>query len=454
MSTTTPESVPSPSPLLWRVGIGLAVVLLTTFTALSRSWLGPQGQAFFGFICLFGVAAAFSSNLRAINWRTIGVGFVLQLALALFILKTGWGVRLFQTLGNGVSAFLNLSNEGASIVFGVLTDVPAIERGMELQQGRGFIFAFTALPTIIFVSTVFSILYFFGVLQFIVRVMAKIMMYLMGTSGAESLSSTANVFMGQTEAPMIVRPYVRGMTESELLALMAGGMATVSGGMLAVYASPAIGASAVALLATSVMAAPCALYLAKVVIPETEEPQTRGVVKIEAETVEGEEPPRNVIDAAARGATQGLQLALNVAAMLIAFVALVALLNVILHAIHPNLSLARIFGIVFWPVAMLIGVEGADIPKVADLLGQKLTVNELVAFSQLKTTGFESERSKLLVTYALTGFANLGSVGIQLGGIGAMAPERRGDLARLGMKALFVGFLATLTNAALVGALL
>ena len=453
MSTTHPTEYP-PTPILWRLSIGTGVVLLTLFTALSRSWVGPHGQAFLGLFCLVGVAATFSSNLRAVNWRTIGVGFALQLALALFILKTPVGKDLFQTLAGGVRAFLDLSNVGAKFVFGPLIDNAGIEKAMELKPGQGFIFAFTALPTIIFVSTVFSILYFLGILQLIVRIMARIMMYLMGTSGAESLSSTANVFMRQTEAPMIVRPYVRGMTESELLALMAGGMATVSGGMLAVYASPAIGADAQALLATSVMAAPCALYLSKLVIPETGEPLTRGVVRIEADQSSEEETSRNVIDAAARGATQGLQLALNVAAMLIAFVALVALVNALLGLCHENLSLASIFGVLFWPVAMVIGVEGADISRVADLLGQKLTINEMVAFLSMNRMGFEAERSKILATYALTGFANLGSVGIQLGGIGAMAPSRRSDLARLGMKALFVGFLATLVNAALVGILI
>ena len=345
------------TPLWWRFALASLVIGLLSFSAFFRSSLPAQVQSLLGFVSLFALAATFSANLRAVNWRTIGVGLLLQVILALFILKfevAGYrpGQALFEQLGQGISKFLQLSNEGSRVVFGPLVDGGSLEKGLGLHPGEGFIFAFTALPTIIFVSCFFAVLYYLGVLQFIVKLLARAMMFLMGTSGAETLSSAANVFMGQTEAPLIVRPYVKGMTQSELLALMAGGMATVSGGMLAVYASPGIGASPVALLATSVMAAPCGLYLSKLVLPETEEPQTRGTVKIEVE-----QPYRNVIDAAAGGVTDGLKLALNVGAMLIAFIAMVALVNAILTQIHPDLTLENVFARLFWPLAMAMGVE-------------------------------------------------------------------------------------------------
>jgi CNT family concentrative nucleoside transporter len=356
------------------------------------------------------------------------------------------------------------------------------------------VFAFSALPPIIFVASFFTVLYHFGVLQFVVRLFARGMMYLMGTSGAETLSTTANIFIGQTEAPLIVKPYVPRMTESELLTLMVGGMAHISGALMAVYIQ--MGADPVAILATCVMAAPCGMYLAKILIPELGQPETLGRADPAVET-----PYRNAVDAAARGASDGMSLALNIAAMLIAFLAFIALINALLGLIDPRLSLSLIFSWLFAPVAFLMGVEGHEVLNVADLLGVKLATNEFVAYTRLTTMtgtdatqvagalghlsglgGVESlgavpelagmwteagliprrteaglipgSRSYILATYALTGFANFSSIGIQLGGIGALAPNRRGDLARLGGRALLAGFTATLVNAALAGMLM
>jgi CNT family concentrative nucleoside transporter len=321
--------------------------------------------------------------------------------------------------------------------------------GKVFGPANGFVFAFSALPTIIFISSFFTVLYYFGVLQFIVWMMARVMMYALRTSGAETLSAAANVFMGQTEAPIIVKPYVPAMTRSELLAMMVGGMATISGGVMAVYIS--LGADPIAILTTSVMAAPCGLYLSKLLLPETEQPETRGQIKLSAE-----KQHVNVVDAAAAGASDGLTLALNVAAMLIAFLAFIALFDALLGWIRPGLSLAGVFAVVFAPVAFLMGVPAKDIGPMADLLGTKLVANEFVAFVKLTTQYRDTidPRSYILATYALTGFANLGSIGIQLGGIGGMAPTRRGDLARLGFRALLGGFLATLINACIASMML
>jgi CNT family concentrative nucleoside transporter len=439
------------TPLSWRFGLVLAIGLLTAGAYALREPLGPRGVAVIGVSCFIGVAAIFSANLRAVNWRTIGWGLALQLLLALFVLKFevfGYrpGRALFDTIAGVIERFLAFTNKGSDFVFGVLADPGDVNNAF---PGRGFIFAFRALPTIIFVSSFFTVLYYLGILQVIVRGMARLMMYLMGTSGAESLSAAANVFMGQTEAPLIVKPYVPRMTQSELLAMMVGGMATVSGGIMGVYIE--LGARPEAILATSVMAAPCGLYLAKLLLPEMETPETRGGASVVVE-----QQHSNLIDAAAGGASDGLHLALNVAAMLIAFIAFIALANNVLGYWWPGVTLEVIFSKVFWPVSFLMGVEGADIPRVADLLGTKLVTNELVAYSELKKNylGVMSDRSLTLATYALTGFANIASVGIQLGGIGGMAPGRRKDLARLGGRALLAGFLATLINAALAGMLL
>ena len=430
-----------------------AVALLLAGAAfVLRDTINPRLQAVAGIICFISVIAASSRNLRAVSWRTVGWGMALQLGLALFILKLEInGVRpgylFFSKVGDMVKRFLEFTNAGSQFVFGPLANGAAMDK--VFGPGQGFVFAFTALPTIIFVSSFFTVLYYFGVLQFIVRLFARAMMVAMRTSGAETLAAAANVFMGQTEAPIIVKPYVPAMTQSELLALMVGGMATISGGVMAVYI--ALGADPVAILTTSVMAAPCGLYLSKIMYPETEEPATRGDVKIAVETQHA-----NVIDAASAGASDGTMLAINVAAMLIAFLAFIAMFDYLLGLISPGLSLARVFSVVFAPVALLMGVPPQDVPAVADLLGTKLVANEFVAYVKL-TGEYQdslSPRSFTLATYALTGFANFASIGIQLGGIGAMAPSRRGDIARLGGRALLAGFVATLINAAVAAALL
>jgi concentrative nucleoside transporter, CNT family len=407
-------------------------------------------QAAAGVMCFLLVTAACSTNLRAVNFRTVAWGIGLQLALALFILKfevagVRPGYEFFNAVAGLVKRFLEFTNAGSQFVFGDLARPDVVGKVLP----TGFIFAFTALPTIIFVSSFFTVLYYFGVLQFVVALMARAMMSLMRTSGAETLSAAANVFMGQTEAPIIVKPYVPRMTQSELLAMMVGGMATISGGVMAVYIS--LGADPVAILTTSVMAAPCGLYLSKILLPETEEPETRGRVRMVVERQHV-----NAIDAAASGASDGMTLAINVAAMLIAFLAFIAMFDYLLGLASPGLTLSKVFATLFAPVAVLMGVARPDVAPMADLLGTKLVANEFVSFVKLTSEykGVMSERSYILATYALTGFANLGSIGIQLGGIGAMAPTRRSDLARLGSRALLGGFLATLINAAIASMLL
>ncbi|MDQ3487491.1 MAG: Na+ dependent nucleoside transporter domain protein, partial [Acidobacteriota bacterium] len=392
------------------LGLGAAVFLL-------RNSINPRIQALAGIVVFIAIIAAFSRNLKAVNWRTVGWGMALQVGLALFILKFEvGGVRpgyvFFQKIAGGVEQFLAFTNAGSQFVFGALANPGTVEKGF--GPGNGFIFAFTALPTIIFVSAFFTVLYYFGILQFIVRIFARAMQFAMRTSGAETLAAAANVFMGQTEAPIIVKPYVPAMTKSELLAMMVGGMATISGGVMAVYI--ALGADPVAILTTSVMAAPCGLYLSKILYPEMEEPATRGNVKVTVERTHA-----NVIDAASAGASDGTMLAINVAAMLIAFLAFIAMFDYLLGLINPALSLARIFAVLFAPVAILMGVPAADVPAMGDLLGTKLVANEFVAYVKLTTEyrGVISDRSYTLATYALTGFANFASIGIQLGGIGA-----------------------------------
>ena len=432
--------------------IALVVAIAAPLAAWALSGVaGYRGQAAAGAVCFIAVCALFSTNLRAGAWRTVAWGIALQLGLALFILKLQIGdfrpgYALFSAVADVVKRFLEFTNAGSYFVFGALANQEAM--GKVFGPENGFVFAFAALPTIIFISSFFTVLYYFGVLQFVVWLMARVMMYALRTSGAETLSAAANVFMGQTEAPIIVKPYVPAMTRSELLAMMVGGMATISGGVMAVYIG--LGADAIAILTTSVMAAPCGLYLSKLLLPETEEPETRGDIKLRIERQHV-----NVIDAAAAGASDGLTLALNVAAMLIAFLAFIALLDAVLGWAWPGLTLSGVFARVFAPVAFLMGVPTQDIGPVADLLGTKLVANEFVAFVKLTTEYKDIDpRSYVLATYALTGFANLGSIGIQLGGIGAMAPTRRGDLARLGLRALLGGFVATLINACFASMLL
>jgi CNT family concentrative nucleoside transporter len=433
-----------------RLGAAAVAVALALIGYLAQDVLDPRLRGAIGAVCFIAIVAAGSSNLRDVNWRTVGWGIALQLLLAFLILKfevngVRPGYELFSAIARGVKRFLEFTNAGSQFVFGDLANQEVLSKVLP----SGFVFAFTALPTIIFISSFFTVLYYFGILQFVVALMARAMMYLLRTSGAETLSAAANVFMGQTEAPIIVKPYVPRMTQSELLAMMVGGMATISGGVMAVYIG--LGADPIAILTTSVMAAPCGLYLSKIMLPETEQPETQGRVKVAVERQHV-----NVIDAAAAGASDGLTLALNVAAMLIAFLAFIALFDFLLGMVRPGLTLSGVFAVVFSPVAVLMGVPGADVPAMADLLGTKLVANEFVSFVKLTTEYRDtmSPRSYTLATYALTGFANFASVGIQLGGIGGMAPTRRGDLARLGSRALLVGFLATLINAAIASMLL
>lgn len=441
-----------------RIPIALALAAVLAFVSFAPDALDPRARALLGVPFFVGVALLFSTNLRAINWRTVFTGFLLQLLLAVLILKVPAVYDGFRAVGDAIQKFIDFTDEGARFVFGSLADA---------SKPTGFIFAFKALPAVVFVSSFFTVLYFLGVLQFVVTLFARLMVKVMGTSGAETLSGVANVFMGQTEAPLIVKPYVARMTKSELLALMVGGMATISGGVMVAYVgmlnSIGMAEQATAILATSVMAAPCGLYVAKILLPETETPETRGVVKTPVERVHA-----NVFDAAADGASEGMKLVLNIAAMLIAFIAFIALFNHLLGkldaALHLQqqfswgqpLSLQMIFAWLFSPVASLMGVPGADVSKVGELLGTKLVLNEFVAYTVLseKFKGSMDPRSVALAAYALTGFANFASIGIQLGGIGAMAPTRRADLAQLGLRALLGGFLATLINAAVAGVLM
>ena len=478
MSETDSTAIPSaaersvpPTPWTWRAGLAAAVVLIYGVAQLSREAIGPRGQAVAGLFCFFGLVATFSSNLRAVNWRTIGWGIALQATLAILVLKVPIVKQAFEAAKFLVVTFIGFSDKGADFVFGNLArpgDI-ALNPGKEFM----FMFAFKALPPILFVSAFFTVLYHYGVLQRIVRLMARVMVHLMGTSGAETLSVSANVFMGQTEAPLIVKPYVPLMTRSELFALMTSGFAHISGGMMVVYIN--YGADPVAVLTTCIMACPCSLYLSKLFIPELGAPVTAGTVQTKQE----KSPYVNGIDAATGGTTDGLKLALNVAAMLIVFTAFVAMADALLGGIQPslvwscshlhlssawipgwlnNLSLAKTFSWIFSPAAFLMGVEPHDVPHVASLLGAKLSINEHYAYLVMKgwkaTPDFMTARSYMLAAFALTGFANFASVGIQLGGIGAIAPERRHDLARLGLRALFVGFTATLLNAAIAGVLL
>ena len=455
----------SGTPLLWRVLLLAGVVGLTTVAWLVRDTIGVRGQAVVGVLCFLTIAAAFSADLARVNWRTVATGFGLQVLLAVLILKVPAVYEAFEFLGRVVSKFLDFTNQGTAFVFGPLADRDVSAKAF--GPGRGFIFAVQALPAVIFVSAVFTVLYHLRILQAVVWVFARLMIFVFGrrgVSGAEALAATANVFMGQTEAPLIIKPYVLSMTRSELLALMIGGMATIAGGVMAAYIG--MGADAVAILATSVMAAPAGLYLSKLLLPETEEPVTRGQVRMA-----DERPHANVIDAAAGGASDGMMLVLNIIAMLIAFIAGIAMVNYLLGLVGPRvglsqLSLEWLFSQVFAPVAFLMGVAPDDAPRVGELLGKKLVLNEFVAFLDLTdvnavkedgkvvgVTGIQ-ERSYKLAVYALTGFANFASIGIQLGGIGAMAPGRRSDLARLGLRALLGGFLATLINAAIAGILI
>lgn len=450
---------PVPSSPLWRI-VPLILVSGLTLAAYNLGDLAdPRVRSALGVVALLGVACLFSTNLKAVNWRVVGAGFALQVLMAVLILRVPEVKSVFDKLGGAVGKAVEYSRDAAWI-FGPMGNESRMDAAFGPKTGIPFVI--TLMCTVVFFASFFSVLYHLRILQAVVWVFAKLMIVLMGkkgVSGAESLSAAANVFMGQTEAPLIIKPYVAKMTNSELLAVMIGGMATIAGSVMAIYIGmmdrAGIPNGAAAILATSVMAAPCGLYIAKILLPETAEPTTRGTV-----SMSDEKPHKNVVDAAASGASDGMMLTLNIVAMLIAFLALIALANGLLKLYDPSWSLERFFSNIFAPVAHLMGVDSADVPKVSQLLGIKLVGNEFLAFNQLSTQfavgtpDALTPRSYLLTMFALTGFANIGSIGIQLGGIGAMAPERRGDLANLGLRALLGGFLATLVNAAVAGVLL
>jgi CNT family concentrative nucleoside transporter len=407
-----------------------------------------------GLVALLGIAWALSTDRKAIRLRTVLWGIGLQFALALFVLRVPAGQRLFSWVGTVITRLLNLSFVGSEFVFGAL----GVQGGARLPvdpggaAAVGFIFAFQVLPTIIFVAAIFAILYHLGIMQVVVRAMAVVMTRLMGASGAESLNVAASIFMGQTEAPLTIRPYLNRMTQSELMCVMTSGMAHVSGSIMAAYI--AFGVEARHLLAAVIMTAPGTILLAKMLVPETGLPETAGTVRLDSER-----PDANVIGAAARGTTEGLHLALNVGAMLISFLALVALVNALLGQVGGwfgvPLSLQAILGYAFMPLALVMGVPWKDAFAVGDLLGTRMVLNELIAYSRLGPLKEALDpRSFTIATFALCGFANISSIGIQIGGIGALAPERRGDLARLGLRALLAGTFANFMTACIAGALL
>lgn len=394
-----------------------------------------------GLLVMVGSCWVLCPNKKDIRWRTVLMGIGLQAILGFFIMKTQIGQNFFQTIGNGVTALLGYTAKGSEFIFGPLID-PA--------KTQGFIFMTMVLPTIIFMGAFMSVLYHLGIMQKIVSFTAFIMMKTMKTSGSESLSAAANIFVGQTEAPLVIRPYIETMTKSEILALMTGGMATIAGGVLAAYIG--LGINAGHLLAASVMSAPAALVCAKLLLPETEHSHTAGAIDIVLPKTAS-----NVIDAAAVGASDGLKLAANVAAMLLAFIALIAMLNGILGYFggwfgFQGLSFEFIMSYLFSPVAFIMGVPWADCLAVGSLLGKKLVLNEFVAYLDLaKMIGVNSERSIVISTYALCGFSNFSSIAIQIGGIGTLAPSRRADLVSLGLRSLYAGTIACLMTACIAG---
>ena len=408
-------------------------------------------QPILGAVVILGIAVAFSTNRRAIDWRTVAWGLSLQVLFAIIVLKTSVGQRVFGTLGDLITRLLGFAGVGAAFVFGPLGNGTVWGRVMTSALGAdgaqyATIFAFQVLPTIIFIAALFAILYYFGIMQVIVRVFALVMHRVMKASGAESLNVAASIFMGQTEAPLTIRPYLPDMTYSELMTVMTSGMAHISGGIMAAYIL--FGIEAKHLLTAVIMTAPGTIMMAKMLVPETDVPKTMGSVKLEVERTDV-----NVIDAAGRGTGEGLYLALNVGAMLISFLALVALVNAILGLAH--LSMQQIFGWVFAPVAWSMGVPWRDAPTIGNLLGTRMVLNEFVAYSQLGPLKNQIDpKSFTICTFALCGFANFSSIGIQIGGIGALAPNRRHDLARLGLRAMFAGTLANFMTATIAGFLL
>ncbi|HZQ25444.1 MAG TPA: nucleoside transporter C-terminal domain-containing protein [Terriglobales bacterium] len=406
-----------------------------------------------GLLTMLGLAAAFSTNRRAIRIKTVAWGLGLQIVFAIFVLKVEYGRLIFQKAGDAVNRLLSYAFAGSSFVFGDL--------GVQHSK-MGFFFAFQVLPTVIFIAAFFAVLYHYGIMQIIIRATAKVMTRFMGASGAESLNVAASIFMGQTEAPLTIRPFLPDLTRSELMTVMTSGMAHVSGGIMAAYI--AFGIEPKHLLSAVIMTAPGTILMAKMLVPETEVPRTAGRVVMSGDEVEAEKR-ENLLGAVARGTIDGLNLALNIAAMLISFLALIALSNGILGGIHNGLahlgfnwfptSLQSIFGTLFAPIAWIIGIPWRDCPIIGNLLGTRMVLNEVIAFSMLgPQRALLDPRSFTIATFALCGFANLSSIGIQIGGIGALAPNKRGELARLGFRAMLAGTMANLMSASIAGMLL
>ncbi len=420
----------------------------------------------FGILLILGIAYLMSNNRKAINFRTVGMGLLLQFALALFILKTAVGKGIFNTIGSGVTKVIDFSQEGAAFVFGPLINVPAVSKAF---GGGGFIFFFKIIPTILFVAVLVNIGYHFGIIQRVVQFLAKGLFWIMRVSGAEALSNMASAFVGQVEAQIMIQPYLKGMTKSELLASMSGSFACISGGVMAAYIG--LGVPAEYLLAASVMAAPGALAIAKIIIPETEVSETSGTVSIEIKKIHS-----NLIDAISAGCSEGLKIGFNVAAMLIGFLALIALINFGLNGLgslwgDPHFSLDSILGFLFSGFAWCMGVQSDEMFQAGSLMGQKLVANEFVAYNTLSSYLPSTDPSVIkevalvnghamsaktiaIVSFALCGFANFGSMGIQIGGIGALEPSRRADLTKIVFRALIAGTLASYMSATLAGMLL
>ena len=417
---------------------------VTTPGPLPPRPLAARLRGFLGLAALLGIAFALSSNRRRISWRVLAWGLGLQAAFAIFVLRVPVGQRIFRAVGAAVTWLLHFSYEGSKFVFGELGSP---------NSKLGVIFAFQVLPAIIFVSALFAIMYYLGVMQVVVRAFAVVMNKVMGASGAESLNVAASIFMGQTEAPLTIRPFLPRMTRSELMTVMTAGMAHVSGSIMAAYI--AFGIEARHLLTAVIMTAPGTIMMAKILEPETGTPETMGGVKVDVPRTDV-----NVLDAAARGTGEGLQLMLNVMAMLVSVIALVALLNGVLGVLHARVawvpgSLQAILGFLFWPIAWLMGVPIQDTGTIASLLGTRMVLNEFIAFAELGTLRNALDPvSVTIATFALCGFANLSSIGIQIGGIGALAPERKPDLARLGLRAMLAGTLANFVSATLAAMLL
>lgn len=404
-----------------------------------------------GIVLILGIAYAMSNNRKAINYRTVGVGLAIQFSLAVFILRTDIGQAIFQWLGAKVQKLLSFSDKGADFVFGTLVRPDLMQRAF--GPGNDFVFFFKVIPTIIFVAVLVNMLYHLGIMQRVVSVIARGVYWLMGVSGAEAVSNVASTFVGQVEAQIMIKPYLKNMTNSELMASMTGSFACIAGGVMAVYIS--LGVPAPYLIAASLMAAPGALVISKIVFPETEQSNTKGAVKLEIQKTHA-----NLLDAIAAGAGEGLKVGFNVIAMLIGFIALVALLDYLLGLVggifsFPQLSFNFLLGKVFSAFAWAMGVPAKDIEAAGSLMGTKMVINEFVAYLDLvKLKDTLDHKTIVITSFALCGFANFSSIAIQVGGIGELAPSRRADLARLGFKALICGTLASYMSATLAGLLL